>query len=129
MRGRYPSGPEYVECLQGPSELKQRLRVVLETIAGRCRVQEACARLDVGPARFHQLRHDFLQDALNGQLPRPLGRPPRAEADVRIVELEREVAALRVELHAARVGEEIALALPQLVEPKKKRRGRRPGGR
>jgi transposase InsO family protein len=100
--------------------LKQRLRVVLETIAGRCRVQEACARLDVGPARFHQLRHDFLQDALDGQLPRPLGRPPRAETDAHIVELEREVAALRVELHAARVREEIALALPQVAEPKKK---------
>ena len=71
-------------------------------------------------ARFHQLRHDFLQDALDGQLPRPLGRPPRAETDVRIVELEQEVAALRVELHAARVREEIALALPQVAEPKKK---------
>src|SRR5262249_6175364 len=45
MRGRFPAGPSYVDKLEGSAAAKERLKVVLETLAGQCRVQEACARL------------------------------------------------------------------------------------
>src|SRR6516164_8817741 len=65
MRGRYPSGPEAVERLAGSAEAKERLQVVLETLAGRCRVQEACARLGISEPRFQQVRQQMLSAALN----------------------------------------------------------------
>ncbi len=43
MRGRYPSGPEFVDKLDGSPEAKERLKVLLETIAGQLRVGDACA--------------------------------------------------------------------------------------
>ena len=60
MRGRRPAGPEYVEQLHGSDQARQRLRVVLETLAGRLRVQDACARLGIGEVRFHELRKTVL---------------------------------------------------------------------
>ena len=39
MRGRKPSGPAVVERLAGSALARQRLQVVLETLAGTCRVQ------------------------------------------------------------------------------------------
>ena len=56
MRGRTPAGPEYVDRLAGSEAAKERLKVVLETLAGACRVSAACARLGVCEQRFHQLR-------------------------------------------------------------------------
>ena len=116
MRGRRPSGPEYVERLGGSAAAKERLRVVLETLAGHCRVAEACARLGLSEPRFHQLRARLLQAALEGLEPRPAGRPRRAEADARVQELQATIADLRVELRAAQVHEEIALVLPHRAE-------------
>src|SRR5580692_11234471 len=56
MRGRYPSGPEFVDHVSGSVIAKDRARVLLETIAGTCRVKEACTRLGVSEPRFDQLR-------------------------------------------------------------------------
>jgi hypothetical protein len=56
MRGRHPSGPEYVEHLQGSAQAKERLRLILETMTGKRRVQEACQLLKISPQRFEQLR-------------------------------------------------------------------------
>src|SRR5262249_52110517 len=42
MRGRTPSGPECVEQLPGSDKARQRVRVILETMTGALRVQEAC---------------------------------------------------------------------------------------
>ena len=60
MMGHNPSAPK-VRCLQGPSPAKQRLKTVLETIAGYCRVSEACERLNICEQRFHQLRQQVLE--------------------------------------------------------------------
>jgi len=138
MRGRVPAGPEYVEKLQGPADAKHRLEIILRTLAGTCRVQEACAELGVSEARFHQLRQEALQAALDGLAPRPPGRPAAAPADPRVAELERRQEALRLELLAAQTREEIALVLPRLAQAGpagpgdgegKKARRRRQGGR
>jgi hypothetical protein len=116
MRGRLPSGPEYVEKLQGPPDAKRRLGAILRTLSGACRVQEACEELGVSEARFHQLRQEALQGALDGLLPRPAGRPAAPPADGRVSELRQENEGLRLELLAAQTREEIALVLPRLAQ-------------
>ena len=40
--GRKPAGPQIVERLEGSPVAKQRLEVILETIAGRWTIPEAC---------------------------------------------------------------------------------------
>src|SRR5262249_55643733 len=121
-------------------EARRRLTLVLETLAGRRGVAAACALLGVGESRFHALRARALRAALRGLEPRPAGPPgapagggpPAGEAGrggraprpgrggaPRQAELEAEVRALRLDRRAARVREELALALPHLL--------RRPG--
>src|SRR5262245_24352784 len=107
MRGRVPAGPAYVEKLAGPDEAKRRLGGVLRTLAGTARVQEACQQLGVSEARFHQLRQEALQAALDGLVARPPGRPPAQEPVP--TEQNEEVARLRLQLQAAQTSEEIAL--------------------
>src|SRR5262249_10574299 len=118
MRGRRPSGPEYVDHLDGSETAKERLKVVLETLAGRCRVQEACARLGISEPPFHQLRTQILEAALNGLEPQTPGRKPQTlppgEAEVRL--LQEQLAEQDFELRAARAREEIALTLPRLLQ-------------
>src|SRR5262249_58569101 len=112
MRGRKPSGPAAVARLPGSPQARQRLRVILETVAGTCRVSEACARLALSEQRFDQLRTQVLQAGLDSLEPRPVGRPPRGVPAAEVTALEARVAALEIELRAAQVREEIALALP-----------------
>jgi transposase InsO family protein len=130
MRGRRPAGPEYVDHLQGSPTAKERLKVVLETLAGTCRVEEACARLGICPQRFHQVREEALTAALAGLEPGVPGRPaqvvtPEAE---RVRALEAELAAKDVEIKAAQARAEIATTLPKVLrdpsqpsEPAKKK--------
>src|SRR5262245_59829726 len=114
MRGRRPAGPEYVEQLPGSDQARQRLRVVLETLAGRLRVQDACAQLGIGEVRFHELRRTILEAALAAVEPRPAGRPARASGaeTTQVEELTQRLDELTVQLQAAQIGEEIALILP-----------------
>jgi hypothetical protein len=99
--------------LSGSTAAKERLHVVLETLAGRCRVQEACARLQLSEPRFHQIRTQILQAGLDSLAARPAGRPRRPVPDERLQTLEATVADLAIELQATRAREEIALVLPQ----------------
>lgn len=132
MRGRYPSGPEYVESLDGSEQAKKRLRVVLETMTGTLRVQEACQILQLSEQRFHQLREELLQAALERLEGKPMGRPRRELAEEDPQRLREQVAELEAELQAAQVREEIALVLPKLMQQpaapgKKTKRRARPG--
>ena len=117
MRGRLPYGPEYVEQLEGSETAKERVKVILETLAGTCRVQEACERLGISEPRFEQLRQQILQAALERLEPRPVGRPPRTTtpADERIDALQAEIEALKMKLQVSQARAEIALALPHAV--------------
>ncbi len=65
MRGRYPSGPEFVNKLNGSASAKERLQVLLETLAGERRIGEACDRLGISEPRFDQIRIESLQAALS----------------------------------------------------------------
>ena len=117
MRGRYPSGPEFVEQLPGSRLAKERARVLLETLAGKRRVQEACALLSISEPRFDQLRIHGLEHLVQSMEPRLAGRPPRTPtpAEERIRALEAEVAALRMQVKIAQARAEIALVLPNAV--------------
>ena len=112
MRGRYPSGPEYVDHLEGSPQAKQRLRVVLETMTGKYRVQEACQLLDICEQRFHQLRVELLQAALEQLEAKPTGRPRRQPLPMETQVLQEKLADMELELQVSQVREEIALALP-----------------
>jgi len=112
MRGRKPSGPAAVQRLPASPLAHERLRVVLETLAGTCRVAEACARLGISEQRFDQLRIRVLQAGLDSLEPRRVGRRPRPTPAADVTALQARVAELEIELRAARVREEIALALP-----------------
>jgi helix-turn-helix protein len=117
VRGRYPSGPEYVDVqhLHGSAQAKERLRVILETMMGQRRVGEACERLGICEQRFRQLRAELLQAALERLEGRPAGRPRRPEEPQQIAALRRQLEEMQRELHVAQVREEIALALPRVA--------------
>ena len=116
MRGRRPSGPEFVDKLSGSPSAKERLKVLLETLAGDRRVAEACDRLGISAPRFDQIRIESLQAALAALEPRPAGRPPRSTftEEVEVQRLRERIAELEGELQAALVRAEIAVALPQV---------------
>ncbi len=118
-RGRSPAGPEAAEDLEGSAEAKRRVRLVLETVAGRQTVPEACRAMGIGEARFFALRRDVLQAAVERAEPKAAGRPRAAipaGAD-RAAELEAEIRELKLDLEAARVKTEIAIAMPHLLKP------------
>ena len=48
--GRPPVGLAHVDRLEGPGELKERLRVLLATITGEMSVEEAWSAVDEGVA-------------------------------------------------------------------------------
>ncbi len=116
MRGRHPSGLDFVDKLDGSPEAKERVKVLLETLNGTCRVQDACNRLGIKEARFDQVRIEVLQAALTAAERRPAGRPARVAtpADEDNQRLTERVARLEGELQAALIRAELALTLPQV---------------
>jgi hypothetical protein len=125
MPGRKPLGPQLAQHLEGSIGAKERLEVILETIAGRMNVPQACERLGIGLAMFHRLRTEVLQAGLARLEPRPVGRPPRptsVEAE-HIARLNHEVQDLHLELKTTRVQLEIAQALPHLLATTPERNG------
>jgi len=117
MRGRHPSGPEYVDQLKGSALAKERLRIVLQTVAGEYRVHEACQILGVCEQRFDQLRRQALQAAVHGLESKPSGRPRQEESvgPDDVMALRQRIADLEGELRALRVRDVIALVLPRVV--------------
>lgn len=116
--GRPPKGPGHVEGLEGGEAEKHRLRIVLETLSGERSVEQACAELGVSVSRFHELRREALQAALDGLAPSPSGRPkpvdPSADHE-RLRALEQENRELKIELRASYARTEIALAMPHVL--------------
>jgi hypothetical protein len=115
MRGRTPSGPESVEQLTGSTKAKDRVRVILQTMAGDLRVQEACTELDVCEQRIRQLRATMLQAAVDAVEDKPAGRPGHEAEPAALQALRDEVAELKRQLQAARLSAEIAVALPHVA--------------
>ena len=130
MRGRHPSGPEFVRKLEGSAQAKERLEVLLETVAGTCRVTEACRRLGISEPRFDQLRVEALQAAMDRLEARPTGRPARtpSAADLEVERLQERNAELEADMKAALIRSELAVTLtrPSEAEAKKAPRSPRP---
>jgi hypothetical protein len=118
VRGRRPVGIKLIEHVQGSAAAKLRLQRILETLTGQCTVGEACQLLGIAARRFHILRMQWLQQAVQDLELRPPGRPSHTThaEDTRALALEAEVQRLRIDLHAARIREEIALAVPHLLQ-------------
>jgi len=116
-------GPHHVDHLEGADADKRRLRIVLETISGDRSVEQACEELGVSASRFHELRREALQAALDGLTPGASGRPkhddPPADQE-RLKTLERENRELMLELQASYTRTEIALAMPHVLTPQGK---------
>jgi len=118
-RGRKPLGAQLVDRLEGSEHAKLRLKVILETLAGRQTIPEACDELSIQESMLHRVRCEVLQTALDRLEPRPLGRPPQVPSaeDQRVAELEEENLRLRAELRAAEIRRELAEKLPGLSKP------------
>jgi len=135
MRGRRPGGPEWVAGLDGSEQARERLRVVLEVVAGQCRVFEACERLGVSEQRFYQLREEALQGAVAALEARPAGRPRRTAVEAAVDALQTQLQQRELEVRLAQTREEVALILgpgptaataPAAGGPAKKSTRRRP---
>jgi hypothetical protein len=113
MRGRRPSGPEFVNKLEGSPKAKLRLKVLLETMCGTCRVLEACDTLEIKESRFDQIRIEGLQGALCALEDLPAGRPPRVltPLDEENQRLRERIAELEAQLQAAAIRIELAATL------------------
>lgn len=132
MRGRRPVGPEIAGKMVGSERARQRVTVILETVAGTLRIQDACEELGICGQLFERLRTTAIQAAVTSLEPRPSGRKPRpadpidpeefARLQARIVELEAAVqaATIRAELAAAlpRIGGETGKARPRAKSPR-----------
>lgn len=115
MAGRHPAGPEYVEQLEGSEVAKRRLRMVLETLAGRRGIGEAAQELGISEQRVHQLREEALQAALAELEPKTPGRRPRSSVDEDQALTPEQRLELEKELRASKIRQEIALVFPELV--------------
>jgi transposase-like protein len=120
MRGRTPSGPDYVDHLPGSDLARERARVVLETLGGQRRVQEACELLQISEPRFWQLREEMLTAAVASMEPGQAGRPAQTVTpeQAEIARLKQQLADIEVELKTAQARTEIAVILPNVLKPK-----------
>ncbi len=115
MRGRRPVGPELVDRLPGTELARERVKVVLQTMTGELRVQEACEQLQISEQRFDELRIEAIQAAVASLEPKPAGRPARVAATdpAETERLQQRVAELEAQLAAAVIRAELAAALPK----------------
>ena len=119
MAGRKPLGPALVEHLEGSANAKERLELILATIAGQISVVAAAERLGISEAMFYKVRERVLQVCLADLEPKPLGRPPTrlTQDQQQVQELEAQVTALQRELAGQAVRVELLQALPHVVRP------------
>jgi transposase len=113
--------------LDGGLEEKHRLRVILDVMGGAMSVKQACEVLGLSEARFHQLRQQVLQGALDSLAPKRAGRPRSSEPEdpPPVEELKRQVRELEMDLQAALVRTELALAMPQVLMDRGAKRGKK----
>jgi hypothetical protein len=118
MVGRKPLGPALVEHLDGSENAKERLELILATIAGQVSVVAAAERLGLSEAMFYKLRNRVLQVSLEDLEPKPIGRPAQrpSEEAAQSAELAQRVAELQRELSAQTVRLELAQALPHVLQ-------------
>jgi hypothetical protein len=127
-RGRRPQIAQLVDRLDGSAPAKARLRALLESLSGRQTIGQASRALGISARRLHTLRGRLLQEVLRRLEPRPAGRPPRPAATPAgpTAELHVEIGRLQLELQAARIRAEVALAIPQVLNRRRAKKRPRP---
>lgn len=115
--GRPVKGSELINNLDGDEESKARLKMILDTIAGKITIKEACEKLQISESRFYKLRTDILQSALFNLEPKPKGRPgiPIDEKDEEIKELKEELRKVRLDNKVLELKSEYAALAPYLL--------------
>ncbi len=115
--GRPIKGSELVNNLDGDEESKARLKMILDTIAGRITIKEACEKLDISESRFYKLRTDILQSALINLEPKPKGRPGLQvdEKHKEIEELKDELRRLRLDNKVLELKSQFSALAPHLL--------------
>lgn len=129
-RGRPPKGIGHVDGLSGSRESKRRLRIILQTLTGERTIEQARKTLMISTSRFHQLRRQALEGAIEGLEHQSPGRPqaPTPDRSDDVARLEAELQDTKIDLQASRVQTEIALTMPHLLRDRKKktvRKGRK----
>jgi hypothetical protein len=122
-RGRPPELAANIVRLHGSKGARQRLEWMLQTLAGRRSIPEATRHLGIGRSRLCLLRQKALQAALAALEPQARGRPPtqRTPQERQIAELQRQVQALKIDLRAAQIREQLALLMPHVLHRRNKR--------
>ena len=112
-------GPSLVGHLDGSERAKQRLQVILETIAGQLTIADACEQLGIGEAMFHRLRTEVLEAGLSCLEPKTVGRPrcTTTHEQQQLSAMAKRIAELETELNISGVREEIAQILPHVSQP------------
>lgn len=122
--GRKPLAAAHVEHLEGSPHAKQRLVVIIKTMLQELTIPEACSELGIGESRFHAMRNQWMQRALEQLEPRRVGRPRKQDDGVdptQVDQLRDEVGQLQQQLVASEVRRQIGQVMPQVVkEPDKK---------
>ena len=119
-KGRPSLGPALADRVEGSDQAKERLKLILQTIAGEISIVEACNQLGLSETRFHELRQQWMQDACAALEPKPAGRPRETtiEEEVELLRLHRENKNLTLQLRAAQIREQIGVAMPHLLKPR-----------
>jgi hypothetical protein len=78
---RPPKKTRLIDGLDGSAQAKERLEIILKSIAGEISALEAQQLLDVSESRFHQLREEALKGALAQLEPSRMGRPPKPDTE------------------------------------------------
>lgn len=114
---RTVSADRLVDGLDGSNDAKKRLKAILATLTGVQGIGQAAEAIGIGEQRLHQIRQEALQGALEELEPGSSGRPAKAASaeEGEIAALQAEIVRLRIEVAAARVREEIAVAMPHLL--------------
>jgi hypothetical protein len=117
MRGRRASVAAAVAGLDGPRAMRERLRVLLDTLTGQLSLAAAGGRLGLGRTRVLALRRQALGGALDALAPHPVGRPRRGPSAgaVELARLQARVRELEGALQAEQVRAEVALTMPGLL--------------
>lgn len=117
---RTPNVRRLIEGREGSELAKQRLALFIETLSGKCSVQDACAKLGVNEAAFHARRSKWLGEVLELLEPRKGGPKPRERTVSRteVAELAEKIVDLERELKASQVREELAVVMPAVVKKK-----------
>jgi hypothetical protein len=123
-RGRPANSSTIVAHLTGSAQGRQRLNLMLQTLEGQVPIPQAAAKLGVGRSRFCLQRQKMLQAALESLEPKPRGRPPLeiSAEQQQIAQLQAQVQALKIDLKAAQIREELALLMPHVLIRNKMRR-------